>query len=107
MHEGANCKLFLFPRIISKMREEEACVSLGDLGSSVAIRGQFRSQFHPPHQAAGVEREKIEGFVFNLCSKEIAWAPRSPAFSEYLEKSFRLKLKKYKEKTIGDIQAEA
>ena len=75
MHEGANCKLFLFPRIISKMREEEACISLGDLGSSVAIRDQFRSQFHPPHQAAGVEREKMKDLSLTCAQKKLPGRP--------------------------------
>ena len=69
---------------------QEGRANLRDLGSKVAILDLFKSD----------SGTKVRS---RLCSKEIAWAPRSPAFSEYLETAFTFAAKKYKEKKIGKI----
>ena len=89
---GANCKAISFSK-----REEEVRANLRDLGSNVAILDPGSTQ------VALFTRIMTQKWSC-LCSKEIAWAPRSPAFSEYLETAFRLTLKKYKEKKIGEIR---
>ena len=74
---SANCKAISFSK-----RELEVRANLRDLGSKVAILDQLNLLFSMI--ISWIKTQKS-----CLCSKEIAWAPRSPAFSEYLETAVR------------------